>query len=139
LRENDADRKSRVDNRVKVLRLKEGVDYELRLVGTGHGRMDYSIGFMDDEGNYNDLRRFENVKINWKTVIDTTAAVSDESVLNIDEDGEGKYDLKLRAGENGYGEEAGRGWLTFVIIVSSVLLLLGIAIAIVWKKKGKVK
>ena len=26
-------------------------------------------------------------------------------MLNIDEDGDGKYDLKLQAGVNGYGEE----------------------------------
>ena len=49
-----------------------------------------------------DLR---TLKITKETVIDTVATVSEESVLNIDEDGDGNYDLKLRADENGFGEE----------------------------------
>ena len=93
------------DDRIKVLRLKEGADYDVQIVGIGLGMMDYTIGFMDENGDYNDFRRFENVKITKQTVIDTVAAVSDESVLNIDENGDGKYDVKLRAEENGYGEE----------------------------------
>ena len=70
--------------------------------------MDYTIGFMDENGDYSDFRRFENVKITRRTTIDTVAAISKTSVLNIDENGDGKCDLKLRAKENGYGEEAGR-------------------------------
>lgn len=58
--------------------------------------MDYTIGSWIENGDYNDFRRFENVKITKQTVIDTVAAVSDESVLNIDENGDGKYDVKLR-------------------------------------------
>ena len=43
--------------------------------------------------------------INKDTVIDTVANTSQKTLLNIDEDGDGKYDLKLQAGVNGYGEE----------------------------------
>ena len=43
--------------------------------------------------------------INKDTVIDTVANTSKKTLLNIDEDGDGKYDLKLQAGVNGYGEE----------------------------------
>ena len=67
--------------------------------------MDYTIGFVNDEGEYKDLRRFEDSDINKDTVIDTVANTSKKTLLNIDEDGDGKYDLKLQAGVNGYGEE----------------------------------
>ena len=93
------------DSKVKILRLKEGTDYNIKINGTGDGEMDYTIGFVNDEGEYNDLRRFEDIDINKDTVIDTVANTSKKTLLNIDEDGDGKYDLKLQAGVNGYGEE----------------------------------
>ena len=130
------------DDRIKVLRLKEGAEYDVQIIGTGRGIMDYTVGFMDENGDYSDFRRFENVKITKKTVIDTVAAVSDESVLNIDEDGDGKYDLKLRAEENGYGEEVKTSVWIYVGICGGAALLIIFALIIVkirrGKKKGKV-
>lgn len=119
------------DDRIKVLRLKEGTDYDVQIVGTGHGLMDYTIGFMDENGDYSDFRRFENIKITRRTEIDTVAAVSKESVLNIDKDGDGKYDLKLRAEENGYGEEVKSSFLIYAITAGAGVLLLLIIILIV--------
>lgn len=131
------------DDRIKVLRLKEGADYDVQIVGTGRGMMDYTIGFMDENGDYNDFRRFENVKITKQTMIDTVAAVSDESVLNIDENGDGKYDTKLRAEENGYGEEVKTPVWIYVGIAGGVVLLVIIVLSVVKvrksKKKGTVK
>lgn len=131
------------DDRIKVLRLKEGADYDVQIVGTGRGMMDYTIGFMDENGDYNDFRRFENVKITKQTMIDTVAAVSDESVLNIDENGDGKYDVKLRAEENGYGEEVKTSVWIYVGIAGGAVLLVIIVLAVVKvrknKKKGTVK
>lgn len=131
------------DDRIKVLRLKEGADYDVQIVGTGRGMMDYTIGFMDENGDYNDFRRFEDVKITKRTVIDTLAAVSDESVLNIDENGDGKYDVKLRAEENGYGEEVKTPVWLYVGIAGGAVLLVIIVLAVVKvrksKKKGTVK
>ena len=130
------------DDRIKVLRLKEGADYDVQIIGTGRGIMDYTVGFMDENGDYSDFRRFENVKITKETVIDTVAAVSDESVLNIDEDGDGKYDLKLRAEENGYGEEVKTSvWIYVGIGIGTVLLIIVVLVILKIhksKKKGKV-
>ena len=113
----------------------------MRIIGTGHGIMDYTIGFMDENGDYGDFRRFEDIKITCKTMIDTVAAVSKESVLNIDENGDGKYDLKLRAEENGYGEEVEEPVLVYVIIGGCAVLFLLILILVVRKnrKNKKVK
>ncbi len=128
-----------IDDRVKVLRLKEGTDYDLKIVGTGHGIMDYTIGFMDDNGDYSDLRRFENVKITKRTVIDTEAAVSKQSTLNIDEDGDGKYDVRLRAGENGYGEEIVQSWFAYFAVGGCGLLCLLLVVIIVRKVQKRRK
>lgn len=127
------------DDRIKVLRLKEGADYDIQITGTGHGLMDYTIGFMDENGDYNDFRRFENVKITRRTTIDTVAAVSKTSVLNIDENGDGKYDLKLRAEENGYGEEVDDSVMVYAAIGGGAFLLLVIVVLIVRKNRKKRK
>ena len=120
------------DDRIKVLRLKEGVDYDVQIVGTGRGLMDYTIGFMDENGDYSDFRRFEDVKITRQTVIDTVATVSDESILNIDEDGDGRYDQTLRAEENGYGEEVEIPlWVVGLVVAGCVLVAGNIVILIV--------
>lgn len=118
------------DDKIKVLRLKEGADYDVKIVGTGRGSMDYTIGFMDENGDYSDFRKFENIKITRRTIIDTVAAVAKESVLNIDEDGDGKYDLKLKAEENGYGEEVEESVLLYAMIIGAVLLALLILLLI---------
>lgn len=127
------------DDRIKVLRLKEGAGYDVQIVGTGRGMMDYTIGFMDEIGDYNDFRRFEDVKITKRTVIDTVAVVSDESVLNIDENGDGKYDVKLRAEENGYGEEVKTPVWIYVGIAGGAVLLVIIVLAVVKVRKNKKK
>lgn len=127
------------DDRIKVLRLKEGTDYDVQIVGTGHGIMDYTIGFMDENGDYSDFRRFEDIKITRRTTIDTVATVSKESVLNIDENGDGKYDLKLRAEENGFGEEVEESALVYVAVGGGVLLLLLILIVVVRKNRKNKK
>lgn len=62
-----------------MLRLKEGTDYDIEINGTGRGKMDYTIGFMDETGEYSDLRKFENIAITSRTKIDTVATVADKN------------------------------------------------------------
>ena len=119
-----------------MLRLKEGADYDVKIVGTGRGIMDYTIGFMDENGDYSDFRRFEDIKITKQTVIDTVAAASEESVLNIDEDGDGSYDLKLCAGENGYGQEVKQTPWLYIAIGGSVFIFV-IAVVVLLKVRKK--
>ena len=127
---------SGADDRVKVLRLKEGAEYDLHLEGTGRGLMDYTIGFMDDEGNYSDLRRFRRVKITRRTVIETVAAASEQSTLNIDEDGDGRVDLRLRADANGYGKEV-KSYTLVYAAAGGALLLLIVCLVLVRKVRRK--
>lgn len=129
------------DDRIKVLRLKEGVDYDVQIVGTGRGLMDYTIGFMDENGEYSDLRRFENIRISKTTVIDTVAGVAGKTVLNVDQDGDGKYDIRYRAEENGYGEEIKSNIMLYVgigagTVVLIVLIIIVHKISKIFKKKA---
>lgn len=138
--ENREKSDSGMDDRVKVLRLKDGADYDLKLTGNGHGIMNYTIGFMDDNGDYSDLRKFENIRITRKTRIDTKASSSGASILNIDNDGDGKYDVRLRAEANGYGEEITISkWMVYVIIGAAIFILLDIVAIIKFTKRKKRK
>jgi len=93
------------DDRIKILRLKEGVDYDVKIEGNGEGEMDYTIGFMDKNGEYSDMRDFFDVEITPDTVIDTVATVSDNTLMYVDEDGDGEYDITYKAGVNEIAEE----------------------------------
>lgn len=132
-------------DQIKVLRLKEGADYDVRIVGTGDGTMDYTIGFMDENGDYSDFRQFENIDITSTTIIDTVATVSEESVLKIDKDGDGKIDEIWTASANSKGkikaeepENESNTLIIVLICILAVLLVAGIVVIIVvaCKKSG---
>lgn len=129
------------DDRIKILRLKEGVGYDIQIKGNGLGIMNYTIAFMDENGEYNDFRRFEDIKINRHTIIDTTADLSEETLLKVDQDGDGKYDLIYCAEENGYGKEIEDNKILIFIMIgsSSLMLLLLIAVLIKLRKNKRKK
>ncbi len=79
---------------IKVVSLDSNKKYEVELVGTGEGKMDYSINYFDEKEQLSDYRSFEAVPINLGTVIksNTDNSVGD-IVLNIDEDGDGEIDI----------------------------------------------
>lgn len=124
------------DNRIKILRLKEGVAYDIHIEGNGKGKMNYTIGFMDENGEYSDLREFKNIKITKKTEIDTVAANTSTTILKVDEDGDGKYDTYYSAKENERGKEAN---YTFLIFIPVGILGLYVIILIIIVIKHKVK
>lgn len=124
--ENTEESEKGSDNRIKILRLKEGIDYDVQIEGNGTGYMNYTIGFMDEEGEYSDLRKFNHIRINRRTVIDTVASAESDTVLNVDEDGDGKYDLKYKAESNGRGKLVDYTYLYYigVGIMSSVVVII---------------
>lgn len=123
---------------VKILRLKEGTDYDIKINGTDKGSMDYTIGYMDSNGKYTDMRRFENISINKKTVIDTVADDSDTSILNVDNDGDGKYDVRYRATENSKGKVVDFNYIYYIAGITAVIVaLLMMIITMKIKKRRK--
>lgn len=123
------------DNKIKTLRLKADADYDIRIEGTGRGKMDYTIGFMDEDGEYSDMRKFRNIDITRSTVIDTSTVLDEKTVLNVDEDGDGRYDFKFRAGVNEYGELVE---YTYILYLSLCIIGLIIISAVVIKTKRKI-
>lgn len=119
------------ENLVKVLRLREGPDYEIEITGYDTGTMNYSIGFMDDEGRYSDFRTFSNIKVTDEMRASTTAGASDTTTMRIDEDGDGAYDLTLRAGSNEEGEAVDNAGIVIGVFVAyGVLFALVVALVV---------
>ena len=127
------------DDKIKTLRLKEGDDYSIKIEGTGRGKMDYTIGYMDDNGEYSDMRNFRNINITRNTIIDTSTEYSERTVLNVDEDGDGKYDLKFRAGVNGNGELVDYSYIIYIVAGTVGVLIVLIAAVVIRKKIKKRK
>ncbi len=117
------------EDSVKILRLKEGAKYDISIKGTGSGRMDYTIGLMDEDGNYSDFRRFENIKITRNTTIDTVASTADKTYLSVDSDGDGRYDVEYVAGENEKAEPVDKT-LDYIVMGIGAASLIGIVVCI---------
>lgn len=139
--ENTEENKTSTDNRIKILRLKEGAEYDINIEGNGKGRMTYIIGFMDSDGEYSDMRKFTNIKINKRTEIDTVAANSKTTTLKVDEDGDGSYDYTYKAAANERGELVD---YTYLIYIGIAVIAIAIVVVVIWvvtakKKKNKNK
>ncbi len=124
------------DNRIKVLRLREGTEYDVHIEGNGTGTMNYSIGLMDNNGEYNDMREFKDVEITPTTKIDTVAEKAKTSVMNIDENGDGEYDEVLKVDGEGYIEEETEEKveetdLTYIYIICGVVALISLILLII--------
>lgn len=112
------------EDNVKVLRLEEGVDYEVCINGTGKGKMDYTISYPDDEGEYTDVRSFKNVPITKDTVIATSTKQEEKVSLSVDSDGDGKFDQNYEAAKNKKAEKTGsRDNVMFIILIAANSLL----------------
>lgn len=117
------------DNRIKVLRLRDGAKYDIRIEGNGTGQMTYSIGFMNEEGEYQDVREFTDVAINPDTVVDTVAERTRTTTLNVDNDGDGEYDETLKKSGEGYGSGGGGG-VADDTDIGVILLWVGIGVGV---------
>lgn len=126
-----------VDNRVKVLRLKDGVNYNVKIEGTDRGKMNYTIGFMDENGKYSDMRKFKSIDITRRTVVDTVANNSKSTVLKVDEDGDGNYDLIYKAKANSTGEIVDYSYILYIIIVMVLLIFIAVCVLIIVTKRKK--
>lgn len=89
---------------IKVLTLEDGVVYDVNLAGTGEGKMNYSVNFLDEKENLVDSREFVAVPLTSQTKITSSTDVETENMdLNIDEDGDGVVDTIWSASKNQTG------------------------------------
>lgn len=93
------------DKDIKVVSLDSDKEYEIELIGTGVGKMDYSVSYFDEKEQLFDYRSFEAIPITVTTVIkSTTDNVAENITLNIDDDGDGIVDVIWTALEKSKGQ-----------------------------------
>ena len=132
--ENEGD----TDGSIKVLRLKDNDSYDINISGYDIGTMNYTIGFMNDDGSYDDFRTFKNIAISKTTKVDTVAKSQGDTIVNVDHDGDGKYDVRYKAGKNEEGKEF--SYTNYIYIgIAAAVLLLGLTIYFTKFKKRKCK
>lgn len=124
----ESEKDSSSSDTAKVLRLEEGTDYEICINGTGKGKMDYTISYPDENGDYTDVRSFNNVPITKDTVIATSTKQEEQIELNVDTDGDGKFDLKYEANENKNGKKTSNIDAMFIILIISNVIVGAIVI-----------
>lgn len=109
------------NDEVKNVRLLEGTDYDIVIKGTGDGTMDYSISFPDDEGNYTDVRTFEDIPITNTTIVNTNTKQKGKTIVKLDSDGDGHTDIKYQASANSLGEIAPDYTAIYVVLILLVI------------------
>lgn len=123
--DEDTSSKKKIDNRKKILRLKDGMEYDVEIEGTDEGTMNYTVQYMDENGDYTDKREFRNIDVNEDMKATTVASSTRETtVLSVDEDGDGNYDIVYEAKAN---EKA-----DIVENTTLIILLWLVAIAFIW-------
>ena len=123
---------------VKILRLKDGVDYEICINGTGKGKMDYSISYPNEDGDYTDVRKFKSVPITKDTVISTNTAKGEETELSVDTDGDGIFDMIYTAKEDSKAVlKNSKFKIIAIIAISAILLVLVVAEILLIRKRYK--
>ena len=130
------------ENEKKVLRLNNKADYEICIYGTGKGTMNYTVSYVDKDGNYTDVRKFEKVPIRKNTVISTQNSKSKKTLLKVDTDGDGKFDLQYSGNSRKTQKlKTDNSWKMLIIIPAVTLaiwLVIEIVLLIIRIKRNRV-
>ncbi|MBQ3560576.1 MAG: Ig-like domain-containing protein, partial [Oscillospiraceae bacterium] len=87
------------NDEIKMLCIDTSDEYDITINGTDSGTMDYAIRFFDEDGNQLDERIFEKVPVTENTVIKTNSAPEENTLLQVDTDGDGASDEIWSAGK----------------------------------------
>lgn len=88
------------EDEIKMVCFNDNGNYDISIHGTDKGTMDYTIRFYDDNEVLYDERYFEDVPISENTIITTGTDKDNDTVLLIDEDGDGEIDNSWTAEDN---------------------------------------
>ena len=129
-------------DRTKILRLREDVtNYDIRITGTGEGTMNYKIGYVDENGDYSDMREIADVPITQETVIETGVNRIVKTDLAVDNDGDGKVDKHYTASGPSVvdltEEEHERGFPVFWVALGAALIVALTVLGIVLTRKAR--
>lgn len=122
-------------NEKKILRLRDGADYEICINGTGTGTMDYTISYPDENGDHTDERTFRDIPITKDTVIVTSTEKAILSRIDQDTNGNGTFDQSYVARKNGEEIEL----IKLYVVALSVITILLIVLLIFFKIKRMIK
>ncbi len=86
------------NNEIKMFCIDSADGYDIVLNGTDEGTLDYTIRFFDGDGNLYDERVFDDVPLTEDTIITTNADEGQDTVLEVDHNGDGVVDEIWRAG-----------------------------------------
>jgi len=78
-----------------------GTAYDINIVGTGEGTMDYDIRWYDADNTLTETRSLYEVPITADTKIATNTDNTGPTVLNIDSDGDGTFDTQWSVDASG--------------------------------------
>lgn len=119
-----------VPDRVKVLRLKMDEDYDVKIEGYDKGKMNYTVSYPNENGEYDDVREFPDIAVTASTRAVSNTGESKETYLKVDENGDGKYETTYKTEANGKMEEVKDRTLLYLVILGVVILLLALLILI---------
>ena len=131
------------DDRIKTVRLKDGEEYDVVIESNSETEteIDYTIGFMDGDGVYSDMRQFTDIPVGPNTRIETVAKPSKSTVLNVDSDGDGIFDLIYKAAANAIGKLSDKSSkiTAYVIIAIVAVAAIGGGALFISKKRKAAK
>lgn len=109
---------------VKILRLDMEKDYDVNLQGYSDGKMTYTVSYPNSSGEYTDVRKFPDIDVTESMRALSSTENADASYLEIDKNGDGKYETKYKTASNGTMEEVQDNTVLYVIIGIIVLVVI---------------
>jgi len=88
------------DGDIKEVYLEEGV-YDVILSGYDTGEMDFTIYHYDENGDCTATKEFLNIPLTSNTLMTTTVDSSNQTILNVDSNGDGVLDQKWTVSNSG--------------------------------------
>lgn len=125
----------------KILRLNMEKDYDVHISGYDSGKMNYTVSYPNQSGEYSDVRSFPDISVsNGMQAMSSTERL-DATSLQVDSDGDGKYETTYETESNGTMQEKKDHKMLYICIGVSagVVLLVTVLIIVVVKSFRKRK
>ena len=127
----------------KILRLNMEKDYDVQIKGYDSGKMTYTVSYPNQSGEYSDVRSFPDISVSDGMRAASSTEQSDATILQVDSDGDGKYETTYETASNGIMKEKKDHKILYICIGigAGVVLLVIILIIVVVKssRQGKSK
>lgn len=123
---------------VKILRLDMEKDYDVNLQGYSDGKMTYTVSYPNSSGEYTDVREFPDIDVTESMRALSSTENADASYLEIDKNGDGKYETKYKTASNGTMEEVQDNTVLYIIIgIIALVIIVTVVIIILVVRKSK--